>query len=351
MLNKCFLNTYRAPIMHTYFGRALFASRFGHQISNEQLFCTETNKFSNRSQKGLFHGVTHHGALKTCFSEKKTKVTKRPNYNYKRLYSDILQMYIRLPITTTALKNIVKKGCLDNYILLTKEKKMNSKMGMFLRNLMLQKMKNPNFIVPYIPFQATPGNSRRRRAKYMTNLPSVYIPLHVKQNEDLSRYHLKTPDQMTREDMAELEVLFKDPETNRNLDKEWKKKQPYYQNIRAQMIELQPKRHEAIRKYWEINKKNKKARSWILEMAQDSEEFPEWILEEDYVHFRTAIPEIDEYLAEELKSKQSLNPDSKRTKIGDIRLRIGNKDLDFNAYDQIKAKKEDIGKLKKEYKG
>lgn len=91
----------------------------------------------------------------------------RPNVNKKKYYSDILQQFITLPVSTKAMKCILKSGCFDNYILYTKKEKMNSKMGEFLRKLMNDKLKDPAFIVPYIPFQAKLPKRRRRRAKYL----------------------------------------------------------------------------------------------------------------------------------------------------------------------------------------
>lgn len=207
-------------------------------------------------------------------------------------------------------------------------------------------------LVPYIPFQKRVPKNPRPRPKYMRNIPGVYYPIHVKQNVDTTKYHLKTPDEMTREDMAALEQIFRDPEINRHKDKEWKKQQPYYQRVREEMLKLQPMRHDLIRKYWHRNKNFKKSREWILKMAEQSEEFPKYLLEDDYIHYREAIPEIDEFLAELAEKERLELQQNKRTRIGDVKLRIGNKDLDFDAYDQRKVDmRVNVGKLKKEYRG
>jgi hypothetical protein len=184
----------------------------------------------------------------------------------------------------------------------------------------------------------------------MRNLPGIYYPIHVKQNVDTTKYHLKRPDEMTREDMAALQQVFNDPEVNRHRDKEWKKQQPYYQRVREEMLRLQPIRHDIIRKYWHRNKNFQKTRKWILDMADKSEEFPKYLLEEDYIHYKEAIPEIDEFLTELAEKERLELQKSKRMRIGDVKLRIGNKDLDFDAYDQRSTiEKVNIGKLKKEH--
>jgi hypothetical protein len=43
-----------------------------------------------------------------------------------------------------------KYGGFDNYILLTKPQKMDSLYGEYLRKLMLTKLNNPEFEIPYI---------------------------------------------------------------------------------------------------------------------------------------------------------------------------------------------------------
>ena len=49
-----------------------------------------------------------------------------------------------------AYKAIIKMGSFDNYILCTKPKFMDSKYGEYLRELMLRKINDENFRVPYI---------------------------------------------------------------------------------------------------------------------------------------------------------------------------------------------------------
>ncbi len=50
---------------------------------------------------------------------------------------------------------IMKAGSLDNYILKTKPRDIDSKFGLYLRELMTKKKKDPDFHVPYIPGTAT----------------------------------------------------------------------------------------------------------------------------------------------------------------------------------------------------
>lgn len=55
-----------------------------------------------------------------------------------------------MPVSTTALKNIRKYGGFDNYILLCKSELMYSPYGEYLRKLMITKMNDPSWNVPYI---------------------------------------------------------------------------------------------------------------------------------------------------------------------------------------------------------
>lgn len=47
-------------------------------------------------------------------------------------------------VTTRALKNINKKGGLDEYLLNTKPKQIDSKFGMILRDIIQTKQENPH---------------------------------------------------------------------------------------------------------------------------------------------------------------------------------------------------------------
>ena len=62
----------------------------------------------------------------------------------KKLYSETLDTKIRMWVTTRALKNINKKGGLDEYLLNTKPKQIDSKFGMILRDIIQTKQENPH---------------------------------------------------------------------------------------------------------------------------------------------------------------------------------------------------------------
>lgn len=103
-----------------------------------------------RSQRGLFHKKRIQSGNRTCFSEKKSRRTWRPNIQKKRLESKILGKTLKLEVTTKMMKCMRKYGSFDNYILLTEPKNLDSIYGEYLRKLMLNKLNDPSFKIPYM---------------------------------------------------------------------------------------------------------------------------------------------------------------------------------------------------------
>jgi large subunit ribosomal protein L28 len=59
-----------------------------------------------------------------------------------------------------ARKCIIKAGSLDNYLINTKPEDIDSKFGLYLRELIRKKKTDPEFAVPYIKGQAKHPRSR-----------------------------------------------------------------------------------------------------------------------------------------------------------------------------------------------
>ena len=70
-----------------------------------------------------------------------------PNVVKYKFYSQLLESEIKTHVTTKALKCIRKFNGFDNYILMTKAKKLDSLYGEYLRKLMLKKLNDPSFVV------------------------------------------------------------------------------------------------------------------------------------------------------------------------------------------------------------
>jgi large subunit ribosomal protein L28 len=62
----------------------------------------------------------------------------------------VLDKKIPIIVSKKAERTIKKMGSFDNYILCTKPKDLDSKYGEYLRELMLRKINNNNFRIPYI---------------------------------------------------------------------------------------------------------------------------------------------------------------------------------------------------------
>lgn len=126
--------------------------------------------------------------------------TAKPNIYRKRLYSHALDMHLNLWISMKTRKCIMKCGTLDNYLLTTKPRYLDSKMGLHLRSLVRSKLKNPDeFKMDYIP-----GTAKLRRTNRKTKLweykqiPAIYHPIHVRQTVDLTAFYEKPPQEMSR---------------------------------------------------------------------------------------------------------------------------------------------------------
>jgi|LakMenE18May11ns_1017448.scaffolds.fasta_scaffold9013131_1 hypothetical protein len=70
---------------------------------------------------------------------------------------------------------------------------------------MEQKKADPTFKVPYIVGTATVGKTRKSKYWEYHNVPSIYIPLNVRVTTDLTKHYIKSPNEMTRLELAELE--------------------------------------------------------------------------------------------------------------------------------------------------
>lgn len=93
--------------------------------------CIPRNKIvMNRAKRGLFAG--RHIQFGNRVSEdggNKTRRTWKPNVQEKRLFSYILDRHVRVKVTTHALRCIDKAGGIDEYLLKTPYRKMDTEMG------------------------------------------------------------------------------------------------------------------------------------------------------------------------------------------------------------------------------
>ncbi|CAI5531397.1 unnamed protein product [Closterium sp. Naga37s-1] len=84
-----------------------------------------------RARRGLFAGKeVKFGNKVSEDGGNKTRRMWKPNVQYKRLYSFALDKFIQFRVTTYALRCIDKVGGIDEYLLHTPEKKLNSDVGL-----------------------------------------------------------------------------------------------------------------------------------------------------------------------------------------------------------------------------
>ena len=100
-------------------------------------FGTDSPAYSNRYHRGLFHGVTHAQRKKRVFSMKYRIETQKPNTYQKKLRSEVLDIDLKIWISMKTRKCIMKAGSLDRYLLTTGTKYLDSKFGLYLRNLII----------------------------------------------------------------------------------------------------------------------------------------------------------------------------------------------------------------------
>ncbi|KAJ2358819.1 hypothetical protein IWW50_000796 [Coemansia erecta] len=68
----------------------------------------------------------------------KTRRTWLPNIQKVTLFSSLLNTKMRINLTTRVLRTIDKKGGLDNYLLETKDKNINSEFGLRIKQQLLE---------------------------------------------------------------------------------------------------------------------------------------------------------------------------------------------------------------------
>jgi len=112
----------------------------------------------------------------------RTKKFKRVHKIKKDMWSDILQKKLYVRMSNKAYRCIKKMGSFDNYILLTPPKQLDSKMGEYYRTLMLRKVNDPDYRVPYVLGSGrVPKIKKYRRYKMLKEEKKVIIPKDYKQ--------------------------------------------------------------------------------------------------------------------------------------------------------------------------
>ncbi|PIA49128.1 hypothetical protein AQUCO_01300173v1 [Aquilegia coerulea] len=103
-------------------------------------FIPDNKVIMGRAKRGLFAG--RHIQFGNQISEdggNKSRRTWKPNVQEKRLFSYIHDRHIRVKVTTHALRCIDKAGGIDEYLLKTPYRKMDTEMGLYWKAKMEKK--------------------------------------------------------------------------------------------------------------------------------------------------------------------------------------------------------------------
>lgn len=133
--------------------------------------------------------------------------------------------------------------------------------------------------MPVIPGHATQTKTKNSRYWAYKNIPTVYKPVTANLQEDETEFYLKTPQEMSRYELAELETemravaegLAEEEEEPTAAELEEMKKDPLYQKMLVKMKQLMKLRHGVIKSYFEKNKYKKAYRNEIIQAAEESE--------------------------------------------------------------------------------
>ena len=102
----------------------------------------------------------------------------------------------------------MKAGSLDNYLITTKPALIGSKFGLYLRDIIIEKKKNPEtFKYDYIPGSSKGKRTRKTKLFKYRQMPAMYTPASIRATTDFSAFYEKSPAEMSRYELQELERL------------------------------------------------------------------------------------------------------------------------------------------------
>jgi len=295
----------------------------------DRMFGTDSPAKSNRYHLGLFHGKTHAQRKKRCFSNKFRLETQKPNIYMKKLYSDVLERDFTMWISMKTRKCIMKAGSLDNYLLTAHPKKLDSKFGMHLRDMVKERKKQiakgadpATYNTVYVPGTAKQNRTRKTKLFEYKRIPAMYVPTHVRANVDMSEFYMKPPHEMSRYELQKLERFLRlddegmllEPEAaefhikeelqqfdenGEPLSKEEIFKQTHdFKEIQGQLRNLQPIRMGVFKKYWNKFKYNRQRREYMVEVFDSADVQVQLYLGDEYVNWRDEIEGAREFLAD-----------------------------------------------------
>jgi hypothetical protein len=213
------------------------------------------------------------------------------------LHSDILKKDLFINCSNTALRTIKKYGSLDNYILHGRENLIDSEFGRYLKNILLYKIKNPEWEPRKLMHDTPPKyNFKRRKTHNYRDIPSIYIPPEAKRLDLTDMFypeeHFETRNErLKREDLENQLENETDPvkrdEIRKNLGYE-----KYEDKFKKEMLTLMPDRHKMIQQMLIRFKDRPAAKFRFLKTLENSENYSKKVLGDQYKHFSEDYPEV-----------------------------------------------------------
>ena len=112
----------------------------------------------------------------------------------------------------------------------------------------------------------------------------MYIPTHVKANVDMSEFYLKSPNQMSRYELQELEKMVADLQAM-DENEEYSEDHPRFgkamkllnlteekKKLADEFRQIQPARIGIMKRYWDKFKYNKSKREDLIKMFDESDQ-------------------------------------------------------------------------------
>jgi len=173
--------------------------------------------------------------------------------------------------------------------------------------------------IGYIPGSATMPKTRKARVWEYRQIPAMYTPAHIRATTDFSAFYEKTPAEMSRYELTELERIMRMTEEEIELaaveeiakldnviDKNGKlltRLEAYrisdeFTDLRDEIRKLQPMRIGIFKRYWDKFKYNKDRRETLVEMFDTADEQVEFYLEKEHKSWRDEIPGVRKFLSE-----------------------------------------------------
>ncbi|PWN47809.1 hypothetical protein IE53DRAFT_229179 [Violaceomyces palustris] len=93
---------------------------------NSNVVAVQSGHAFKRAQRGLYDGRIIQSGHNVPKSRHKTARTWEPNVQNKKLWSEVMQVYVRARVTTSAMRTMDKLGGLDFYLANTKDEKLGA---------------------------------------------------------------------------------------------------------------------------------------------------------------------------------------------------------------------------------